>query len=60
MHLKFPYEDLVAKLETARTPTELRLHFSALLAQASEVPADDFIIVGGSAIEIYTRGEYTS
>src|SRR2546430_11686606 len=60
MHLKFPYEDLVAKLETARTPTELRLHFSALLAKAGEVPADDFIIVGGSAIEIYTRGEYTS
>jgi len=60
MQLKLPYEDLVAKLETARTPTELRLHFSALLAQASEVPADDFIIVGGSAIEIYARGEYTS
>jgi len=58
--MEITYEELVAKLESARNPTERRLHFSALLAAACEVPADEFIIVGGSAIEIYTRGEYTS
>jgi len=54
------YEAVVAELKSARNETERRLHFSALLAKAGEVAADDFIIVGGSAIEIYTRGEYTS
>jgi hypothetical protein len=58
--MKITYEEVVAELECSRNETERRLHFSALLARAGEVPADDFIIVGGSAIEIYTRGEYTS
>src|SRR5947208_16337560 len=58
--MEITYETVVAELESARNETERRLHFSALLAKASEVPEDDFIIVSGSAIEIYTRGEYTS
>jgi len=58
--MAIPYEEVVVNLKSARNPTERRLHFSAMLAKASEVPVDDFIIVGGSAIEIYTRGEYTS
>lgn len=58
--MPIPYEEVIANLESARNPTERRLHFSAMLATAGGVPADDFIIVGGSAIEIYTRGEYTS
>ena len=58
--MEITYEAVVAELRSARNETERRLHFSALLAKAGEVPADDFIIVGGSAIEIYTRGEYTS
>ena len=54
------YEDLRAKLRAAPDETQYRLYFAALLADAAAVGADDFFIVGGSAIEIYTVGEYTS
>ncbi|HLF07205.1 MAG TPA: hypothetical protein VI893_08560 [Thermoplasmata archaeon] len=37
-----------------------RLMFSALLARESGLSGSDFIVVGGSAIEIYTRGAYVS
>jgi len=34
--------------------------FRALLATEARLGPDDMIIVGGSALEIYTRGGYTS
>jgi len=55
-----PYEQLVGELKLARSPTERRLHFAAILAGAGGVSADEFIVVGGSAIEFYTSGQYTS
>ena len=54
------YEEVIEKLKGARSPTEKALHFAALLAAAGEVSPDDLIVVGGSAIEIYTNGQYTS
>jgi len=54
------YEEVKEKLRGARSPTEKALHFAALLAAAGEVSPDDLIVVGGSAIEIYTNGQYTS
>ena len=54
------YDQVVEELKRARSPTERRLHFAALLAKAGGVPTDDFIVVGGSAIEFYTSGQYTS
>lgn len=54
------YEEVVEKLRASRSPTERRLHFAALLAKAGEASTDEFIVVGGSAIEIYTSGQYTS
>jgi hypothetical protein len=35
-------------------------YFGALLARQAGIDPDDMIIVGGSAIEIYTRGGYAS
>src|SRR3990170_5879733 len=54
------YENLKAKLSAAPDRTQYRLYFSALLAKAAAIPTDEFFVVGGSAIEIYTVGEYTS
>lgn len=54
------YDQVVEELERARSPTERRLHFAALLAKVGGVSTDDFIVVGGSAIEFYTSGAYTS
>jgi len=53
-------EELKVKLRAAPDATRRRLYFAALLARAAGIPTDDFIVVGGSAIEIYTVGEYTS
>lgn len=55
-----PYEEVVVAVRKARSPTEGRIYFAALLASAAGVPPDDFIVVGGSAIEFHTVGEYTS
>lgn len=55
-----PHDEVVDKLRLVKSPTERRLHFSALLAKASGASTDDFIVVGGSAIEFYTSGQYTS
>ena len=55
-----PYEELKARLAAAPDPTQYRLYFAALLAQSATIPPDDFVVVGGSAIEVYTVGEYTS
>jgi hypothetical protein len=52
--------ELKAKLSAAPDETRYRLYFAALLAAHAEVPPDDFYVVGGSAIEIYTAGQYTS
>ncbi len=54
------FEDVRARLEAAENVTQRRLYFSALLATAAAVPTDEFFVVGGSAIEFYTVGEYTS
>jgi len=54
------YDEVVQELNRATSPTERRLHFAALLASAGEVSTDEFIVVGGSAIEFYTSGQYTS
>jgi len=54
------YDEVVEKLKPARSPTEQRLHFSAILATAAGASTDEFIVVGGSAIEFYTDGRYTS
>lgn len=54
------YDEMRKHLQRAASPTERRLHFAAILGKAAGVPTDDMIIVGGSAIEFYTVGEYTS
>ncbi|MFQ5908927.1 MAG: DUF6036 family nucleotidyltransferase [Thermoplasmata archaeon] len=54
------YEELREKLQVVEDPTRRRMYFSALLGRTAGVPADDFIVVGGSAIEFYTVGAYTS
>lgn len=54
------YDEVVQELGRARSPTERRLHFAALLASAGGASTDEFIVVGGSAIEFYTSGQYTS
>lgn len=41
-------------------PTEKVAYFGALLARESGLDADERIVVGGSAIEIYTRGGIAS
>jgi len=54
------YEDAKKAVRGARSPTQGRMHFAALLAAAAALGPDDFIVVGGSAIEFHTVGEYTS
>lgn len=54
------YDEVTAELKKARSPTERRIHFAALLARAGKVSIEEFIVVGGSAIEFYTSGQYTS
>lgn len=54
------YDEVVQELKRASSPTERRLHFAALLGSAGGVSTDEFIVVGGSAIEFYTSGRYTS
>src|SRR2546422_10459104 len=58
--MEITYEAVVAELGSARNWTARRLHFSALLAKAGDVPADDFFFNDTATTEIYTRGEYTS
>ena len=55
-----PYEELTAKLGAAPDKTRQRLYLAALLADGAAIPTDEFFVVGGSAIEIYTVGKYTS
>jgi hypothetical protein len=52
--------ELKAKLEVATSETQRRLYFAALLRGAAGVPLDDFCVVGGSAVEVYSVGEFTS
>ena len=54
------YENVKKAVRTAQSPTQGRIHFAALLASAAQLGPDDFIVVGGSAIEFHTVGEYTS
>ncbi len=54
------YEQVADTFRSARNPGERILHFVALLTTAGGISTDDLIVVGGSAIEIYTSGEYTS
>jgi len=53
-------DELRSKLALATTSTEAHLFFAALLRTAAGVSPDRFFVVGGSAIEIYTVGKYTS
>ena len=53
-------EELRKALERATSPTERRLYFVALLNREAGWKVDDAIVVGGSAIEIYTSGRYTT
>jgi len=50
-------EEVDRILSTTKTSSDRILYFGALLARAS---GSDVVIVGGSAIEIYTRGGYVS
>jgi hypothetical protein len=45
---------------SAKTPTERTLYFPALLSAAMDEPPNFVVLVGGSAIEVYTSGEYVS
>lgn len=54
------YEDVAAAVQSARSPTEGRINLAALLATEAGLSLDDFIVVGGSAIEVHTVGRYTS
>lgn len=60
MSSSISYDELRAKLRAAPDQTRHRLYFAALLKEAGAVPTDQFFVVGGSALEIYTVGEYTS
>ncbi len=57
---KLSLDELRAKLAVAGSQTEYRLFFTALLRKEAKIPTDDFYVVGGSALEIYTTGKYTS
>lgn len=54
------YEDVIQELRRVSSPTERRLYFAALLGKAADISSFDIIVVGGSAIEFYTVGQYTS
>lgn len=54
------FDELRARLATAPDETQRRLYFAATLASEAGMQGDEFIVVGGSAIELYTVGEYTS
>ena len=54
------YAEVRRAVRGARSATEGRIHFAAILAGAARLGPDDFIVVGGSAIEFHTVGEYTS
>jgi len=54
------YEEVEAIVSGAPSPTERRLRFAALLASELRASTAEFVIVGGSAIEFYTRGQYTT
>jgi hypothetical protein len=53
-------EELREALARASSPTERRLHFVALLIREAAWKDREAIVVGGSAIEIYTSGRYTT
>lgn len=53
-------DELKTKLGAAPDATRRRWYFAAILREEAAVPVDDFLVVGGSAIEIYTVGQYTS
>jgi hypothetical protein len=52
--------ELTDRLGAAASPTQFRLFFAALLRVQAGVSPDRFYVVGGSAIEVYTVGRYTS
>jgi len=54
------YDIVRNAVKAAESPTQARLHFAALLAREAGLGPDDFIVVGDSAIEFHTVGEYTS
>jgi hypothetical protein len=60
MKPEISYDELVARLAAAPDETTRRLFFAATLASAAGMRGEQFIVVGGSAIELYTSGEYTS
>lgn len=52
--------DVETELRSARGEDRRILTFAALLRQEAELGIDDLVVVGGSAIEIYTEGAYVS
>jgi len=52
--------DVETELRSAKGVDRRILMFAALLRQEAELGVDDLVVVGGSAIEIYTEGAYVS
>jgi hypothetical protein len=53
-------EEVASLLLREARPVRRRLYFAALLAQEVRNPRPSLVVVGGSAIEIYSEGEYVS
>lgn len=53
-------EEVEAILRQAKEADRRILHFAALLRKEAGLGPDDLVVVGGSAIEIYTEGAYVS
>lgn len=50
----------VGEIVRAAEPAVRGLYFAALLAKEGRISPDDVIVVGGSAVEVYTSGGYAS
>lgn len=58
--MKTPRAAVAEILRSQRDPATRHLHFCALLSRELGGPGPQLIVVGGSAIELYTEGEYVS
>lgn len=52
--------EVIEALGGTTDSTQRRIAFAGLLAREAVLPPDGFVVVGGSAIEFYTSGAYTS
>ncbi len=53
-------DEIESVLAGVREDDRRILHFSALLRREAGLGVDDLVVVGGSAVEIYTEGAYVS